>query len=161
MELHAIVNLFMGKKQLQMLLLTLQSKLFGSMTIFSKIIAGEIPSYKIAENEMFFAFLDIFPLAEGHTLIVPKMEVDLFFDVPDQYLSQILVFAKPIAKAMEMAFTCNRVGLSVIGLEVPHAHLHLVPINNSDDLNFTRPKLKFTDEQMKSAQQKIMTFFKT
>ena len=126
------------------------------MTIFSKIIGGQIPSYKIAENEMFFAFLDIFPLAEGHTLIVPKMEVDLFFDVPDQYLSQILVFAKPIAKAMEMAFTCNRVGLSVIGLEVPHAHLHLVPINTADDLNFTRPKLKLSEEQLTTAQQKIL-----
>ena len=130
------------------------------MSIFLKIIAGEIPSYKIAESEMFFAFLDIFPLAEGHTLIVPKIEVDLFFNVPNEYLSQILVFAKPIANAMQAAFTCNRVGLSVIGLEVPHAHLHLVPINNSDDLNFTRPKLKLTEVQMKAAQQKILAALK-
>ncbi len=150
----------MSKRELQILLLNLQSKLFGSMSIFSKIIAGEIPSYKIAENELFFAFLDIFPMTEGHTLIVPKIEVDLFFDVPDKYLSQILRFAQPIAKAMEAAFTCNRVGLSVIGLEVPHAHLHLVPINNSDDLNFTRPKLKLTEEQMKTAQQKILVCLK-
>lgn len=130
------------------------------MSIFSKIIAGEIPSYKIAENEMFYAFLDMFPMAEGHTLIVPKIEVDLFFDVPDEYLSQILIFAKPIAKAMEEAFPCNRVGLSVIGLEVPHAHLHLVPINNSDDLNFTRAKLKLSEVQMINAQQKIIACLK-
>ena len=143
-----------------MLLITLQCKLFGSMSIFSKIIAGEIPSYKIAENEMFYAFLDMFPMAEGHTLIVPKIEVDLFFDVPDEYLSQILMFAKPIAKAIKAAFTCNRVGLSVIGLEVPHAHLHLVPINNSDDLNFTRAKLKLSEVQMINAQQKIIACLK-
>lgn len=130
------------------------------MSIFSKIIAGEIPSYKIAENEMFYAFLDMFPMAEGHTLIVPKIEVDLFFDVPDVYLSQILMFAKPIAKAIKAAFTCNRVGLSVIGLEVPHAHLHLVPINNSDDLNFTRAKLKLSEVQMINAQQKIIACLK-
>ncbi len=126
------------------------------MTIFSKIIAGEIPSYKIAENEQFFAFLDIFPLREGHTLIVPKMEVDQFFDVPDSYLSQLLLFAKPIAKAIEAAFPCNRCGLSVIGLEVPHAHLHLVPIDSADDLNFTRGKLKLSAEQLKHAQEKII-----
>jgi histidine triad (HIT) family protein len=140
-----------------MLLLTLKSKLFGGMSIFSKIIKGEIPSYKIAENEKFFAFLDIFPMAEGHTLIVPKQEIDKFFDLPDSCLSEMLLFAKPIAKAMEASFPCNRVGLSVIGLEVPHAHLHLVPINNADDLNFTRPKLKLSDEQMKAAQQKILS----
>jgi histidine triad (HIT) family protein len=140
-----------------MLLLTLKSKLFGGMSIFSKIIEGAIPSYKIAENEKFYAFLDIFPLTEGHTLIVPKQEIDKFFDVPVNYLSELLVFAKPIAKAMEASFPCNRVGLSVIGLEVPHAHLHLVPINSADDLNFTRPKLKLSDEQMKAAQQKILS----
>ncbi|MBI3720620.1 MAG: HIT family protein [Sphingobacteriales bacterium] len=126
------------------------------MTIFAKIIAGEIPSYKIAENDKFFAFLDIFPLAEGHTLIVPKLEIDKFFDVPDNYLSEMLVFAKPIAHAIEKAFDCNRCGISVVGLEVPHAHLHLVPINNSDDLNFTRPKLKMTQEALKKAQEKIL-----
>lgn len=127
------------------------------MTIFSKIIAGEIPSYKIAEDDQFFAFLDIFPLVEGHVLVIPKLEVDKFFDVPDEYLSQMLVFAKPIAKAMEKSFPCNRVGLSVIGLEVPHAHLHLVPINGMDDLNFTRGKLKLSPEQLKAAQDKILS----
>lgn len=126
------------------------------MTIFSKIIAGEIPAYKIAENDQFFAFLDIFPLREGHTLVVPKVEVDNFFDVPDAYLANLLVFAKPIAKAIEKAFDCNRCGLSVVGLEVPHAHLHLVPINNADDLNFTRGKLKLSPDQLKSTQEKII-----
>lgn len=126
------------------------------MTIFSKIIAGEIPSYKIAEDDQFFAFLDIFPLVEGHVLVIPKLEVDKFFDVPDEYLSRMLVFAKPIARAMEKSFPCNRVGLSVIGLEVPHAHLHLVPINGMDDLNFTRGKLKLSPEQLKAAQDKIL-----
>lgn len=126
------------------------------MTIFSKIIKGEIPSYKIAENEKFFAFLDIFPLREGHVLVVPKIETDKFFDVPDDYLSEMLVFAKPIAHAIEKSFPCNRCGLSVIGLEVPHAHLHLVPIDESDDLNFTRGKIKVTPEQLKAAQEKIV-----
>jgi len=122
------------------------------MTIFSKIIAGEIPSYKIAENEYFFAFLDIFPLVEGHVLVVPKQETDRFFDLDEQYLSEILLFAKPIAKA----FPCNRCGMSVIGLEVPHAHVHLIPINSSDDLNFTREKLKLSPEQLKQVQEKIL-----
>ena len=126
------------------------------MTIFSKIIAGEIPSYKIAEDDQFFAFLDIFPLVEGHVLVIPKLEVDKFFDVPDEYLSRMLVFAKPIAKAIEKSFPCNRVGLSVVGLEVPHAHLHLVPINGIDDLNFTRGKLKLSPEQLKAAQERIV-----
>ncbi len=126
------------------------------MTIFSKIIAGQIPSYKIAENEKFFAFLDIFPLVTGHVLVIPKIEVDKFFDVPDDYLSEMLVFAKPIAQAIEKSFRCNRCGLAVVGLEVPHAHLHLVPINNVDDLNFTRGKLKPTPDQLKAAQEKIL-----
>ena len=128
------------------------------MTIFSKIIAREIPCYKIAENEKFFSFLDIFPLAEGHTLVIPKIEVDKFFDVPDDYLSEMLVFAKPIAKAIEKAFDCNRCGISVIGLEVPHAHMHLVPINSSNDLNFTKPKLKLSEEELNAAQQKILKY---
>jgi histidine triad (HIT) family protein len=127
-----------------------------AMTIFSKIIAGQIPSYKIAENERFFAFLDIAPLREGHTLIVPKLEVDKFFDMPADYLSSLLVFAAPIAQAIERAFDCNRCGLSVVGLEVPHAHLHLVPIDGADDLNFTRSKLKLSPEQFKAAQEKIL-----
>ena len=123
--------------------------------IFSKIIAGEIPSYKIAENEHFFAFLDIAPLKEGHVLVVPKTEVDKIFDVSDALLAEWLLFAKPISKAIEKAFPCNRCGLSVIGLEVPHAHMHLVPINSADDLNFTRPKLKLSSDQLKEIQQKI------
>jgi len=134
----------------------LQSKIFGAMTIFSKIIAGEIPSYKIAENEKFFAFLDIFPLREGHVLVVPKTEVDNLFDLPQEYLQEMLVFAQPIAKAIEKSFRCNRCGISVIGLEVPHAHMHLIPINSSNDLNFTQPKSKASDEDMKRSQQKIL-----
>lgn len=126
------------------------------MTIFYKIIKGEIPSYKIAENEKFFAFLDIFPLREGHVLIVPKIEEDKFFDLPNDYLAAMLVFAKPIAHAIEKSFPCNRCGLSVIGLEVPHAHLHLVPIDNADDMNFTRGKLKVTAEQLKAVQERIV-----
>ncbi|MFN5422623.1 MAG: HIT family protein [bacterium] len=125
-------------------------------SIFSKIIAGEIPSYKIAEDETFFAFLDVFPLVVGHTLVVPKREIDRLFDLNDTELSEILTFSKPIAKAIEQAFPCNRCGISVVGLEVPHAHVHLVPINTADDLNFTRPKLKITAEQLKDAQQRIL-----
>ena len=126
------------------------------MTIFSKIINGEIPSFKIAENEKFFAFLDINPLVEGHTLVIPKIEVDKFWDMPDNYLSEIFEFAKPIAQAIEKSFNCNRCGLSVVGIEVPHAHMHLVPLNSANDLNFTKAKLSFTDEQMKNTQQKIL-----
>ncbi len=126
------------------------------MTIFSKIIAGQIPSYKIAENENFFAFLDIFPLREGHTLVIPKMETDKFFDLDDKYLSEMLLFAKPIAHAIEKAFRCNRCGISVVGIEVPHAHLHLIPINSANDLNFTQPKLKVSEDELKKAQEKIL-----
>ena len=128
------------------------------MTIFSKIINGEIPGYKLAENENFFAFLDVYPLVEGHTLVVPKIEIDKFFDMPEQYLKEMLLFAKPIAIAIEKAFDCNRCGLSVVGLEVAHAHMHLVPINNADDLNFTRAKIKLSPEELQSAQQKILNF---
>lgn len=126
------------------------------MTIFSKIIAGAIPSYKIAENDRFFAFLDIFPIREGHVLVVPKTETDKFFDLSADYLSEMLVFAQPIARAIESSFPCNRCGISVIGLEVPHAHLHLVPIDSADDLNFTRPKLKMSPDELKSIQEKIL-----
>jgi histidine triad (HIT) family protein len=138
-------------------IVNLKSKIFGGMTIFSKIIAGEIPSYKIAENEKFFAFLDIFPLREGHVLVVPKTEIDKFFDLPDEFLSEMLVFAKPIAKAIERSFNCNRCGIEVVGLEVPHAHMHLIPINSANDLNFTKDKLKVTPEQMKKVQEKIVS----
>jgi histidine triad (HIT) family protein len=126
------------------------------MTIFSKIINGEIPSYRIAENDKFFAFLDIFPLVEGHVLVVPKTEVDKFFDIPDDLIGELLLFAKPIAKAIEKTFPCNRCGISVVGLEVPHAHLHLIPINSADDLNFNRPKLKLSAEELKEIQKRIL-----
>ena len=125
-------------------------------SIFSSIIAGQIPSFKISEDEQFFAFLDIAPMVEGHVLVVPKVEVDKFFDVGDELLSQWLLFAKPIAKAIEKAFPCNRCGMSVVGLEVPHAHMHLLPINSSDDLNFTRPKLKLDNTRLKEIQSKIL-----
>jgi len=138
-------------------IVNLKSKIFGGMTIFSKIIAGEIPSYKIAENEKFFAFLDIFPLRKGHVLVVPKIETDKFFDLPDEYLSDMLLFAKPIAKAIERSFTCDRCGIEVVGLEVPHAHMHLIPINSANDLNFTKEKLKLTPEEMKKVQEKILS----
>jgi histidine triad (HIT) family protein len=127
------------------------------MTIFSKIIAGEIPSYRITENEKFYAFLDIFPLVRGHVLIIPKIEIDKFFDIPDDYLSEMLLFAKPIAKAIEKSFHCDRCGIEVIGLEVPHAHMHLLPINSSDDLNFTRKKLKLSPVELKEIQERIMS----
>jgi histidine triad (HIT) family protein len=143
-------------RRLKYYLLTFLSKTFGGMTIFSKIIAGEIPSYKIAENEKFFAFLDIFPLKEGHTLVVPKKETDNIFDLPDDFLAEALVFARPIAKAIEKSFECNRCGISVIGLEVPHAHIHLVPISSANDINFNNSKLKLTPEEMKKVQEKII-----
>lgn len=126
------------------------------MTLFTKIIKGEIPSFKIAENENFYAFLDINPLVEGHTLVIPKLEVDKFLDMPDSYLSEVLLFAKPIAYAIEKAFPCNRCGLSVVGLEVPHAHLHLVPLNTMDDINFSRKKLSPTKEDLKKTKEKIL-----
>ncbi|MEI7626646.1 MAG: HIT family protein [Bacteroidota bacterium] len=126
------------------------------MTIFSKIIAGEIPCYKIAENEKFFAFLDIFPMVKGHVLVIPKIETDHFFDLSADYLAEILLFSRPIAKAIERAFECNRCGISVMGLEVPHAHLHLVPINNADDLNFTREKLKLSPDDFVDIQELIL-----
>jgi histidine triad (HIT) family protein len=127
------------------------------MSIFSKIVSGEIPSYKIVENDEFLAFLDIFPLVRGHVLVVPKIEIDNFFDLPDELLSKMILFAKPVAKAIEKSFDCNRCGMSVVGLEVPHAHLHLVPLNNSNDLNFTKHKLKLSPEEFKAIQQKIIS----
>lgn len=143
-------------KRIKYYFLSFKTKIFGGMTIFSKIIAGEIPSYKIAEDDRFFAFLDIFPLRQGHVLVVPKTETDKFFDLPDEYLAELLLFAKPIALAIEKAFECNRCGISVIGLEVPHAHLHLIPINSANDLNFTQSKQKASDESLKKVQEKIL-----
>ncbi len=128
------------------------------MSIFSKIISGEIPSFRIAEDENFFAFLDIFPLREGHVLVIPKNETDKIFDLDDKYLQGMLLFAKPIAKAIEKAFDCNRCGISVIGIEVPHAHMHLIPINSANDLNFTQPKMKLGDAELKNIQEKILQF---
>ena len=125
-------------------------------SIFSKIISGEIPSFKIAEDEHFIAFLDTSPIVKGHVLVVPKCEVDKLFEAEDVYLSSILLFAKPIAKAIEMSMPCKRCGISVIGLEVPHAHMHLVPINTADDLNFTRPKLSLSTSELKEIQEVIL-----
>lgn len=126
------------------------------MAIFSKIIKGEIPSYKIAENESCYAFLDIFPVTEGHVLVVPKKEVDKFFDLSAEDLAALMRFAQPIAKAIEQAFDCNRCGMAVVGLEVPHAHIHLAPINGINDLNFSNPKLKLSPEEFVRIQQKII-----
>ncbi|MEK0423841.1 MAG: hypothetical protein RLZ95_1751 [Bacteroidota bacterium] len=127
------------------------------MTIFSKIINGEIPSYKIAETENFYAFLDISPLQKGHTLVVPKVEVDKIFDVPDTYLNELMQFAKPIAKAIEASFPCNRVSMVTVGLEVPHAHVHLIPINGANDINFSNPKLQLATEEFQQIQALIVS----
>jgi histidine triad (HIT) family protein len=127
------------------------------MTIFTKIIKGEIPSYKIAESDKFYAFLDIFPLQKGHTLIVPKTEVDKIFDVPDDYLNALMQFSKPIAKAIEKSFPCNRVSMVTIGLEVPHAHVHLIPINEANDINFANPKLQLSAEEFQQIQELIVS----
>ena len=118
-------------------------------TIFSKIIAGEIPSYKVAENDQFYAFLDINPLVKGHTLVVPKREVDYIYDLSDEELAAMHVFAKHLALAIQKAFPCKKVGESVIGLEVPHAHIHLIPMQKESDMLFSNPKLKLTDEEFK------------
>ncbi len=126
------------------------------MSIFSKIIAGEIPSYKIAEDDHFYAFLDIAPLVEGHVLVVPKKEVDRIFDLDDSDIAGAFVFAKKIGKAIEKAFNCNRCGISVIGLEVPHAHIHLMPISKPRDMNFANETLKLSDDKFKEIQQKII-----
>jgi histidine triad (HIT) family protein len=117
-------------------------------SIFSKIISGEIPCHKIDENDKFLAFLDVFPLAEGHTLIVPKIEVDYIFDLDDDYLSEINLFAKEVASKIKNAIPCKRIGIAVIGLEVPHAHMHLVPLNHVSDINFEREKMKPTQEDL-------------
>lgn len=128
-------------------------------SIFSKIIAGEIPCYKIAEDENFFAFLDIFPLAKGHVLVVPKKEVDYIFDIDDSTLGDMIIFAKRVAKAIDKVIVCERVGVAVIGLEVPHAHIHLVPLNSVSDINFTQPKLTLAKEELTDIAEKIRTAF--
>ncbi len=124
-------------------------------TIFSRIIAGEIPCYKVAENEKFFAFLDINPLVKGHTLVVPKQEVDYIFDLTDEDLAEMHVFAKRIATAIKKAFPCKKVGEAIIGLEVPHAHIHLIPIRQESDMLSSNPKLKLSDEEFRSIAQAI------
>jgi histidine triad (HIT) family protein len=116
-------------------------------TIFSRIIAGEIPSYKVAENDKFYAFLDINPLVKGHTLVVPKQEVDYIFDLDDETLAEMHVFAKSVAKAIEKAVPCKRIGVAVMGLEVPHAHIHLIPINKESDMIISNPKLTLSPEE--------------
>jgi len=128
-------------------------------SLFSRIISGEIPAHTIAEDERFFAFLDVFPLAEGHVLVVPKSEVDSIFDLSPEVYSGLFAFTQPIAKAIKQAFPCTKVGMAVIGLEVPHAHIHLVPINEANDLNFSKPKLKVTPEMLQEAQRKIVEAF--
>tara|TARA_B100000780_G_scaffold236201_1_gene176982 strand:- start:152 stop:547 length:396 start_codon:yes stop_codon:yes gene_type:complete len=125
-------------------------------SIFSKIISGEIPSFIVAENENFLAFLDVFPIAKGHVLVIPKREIDYLFDITsDEYL-EFWKFAQQVAKAMDKAITCKRIGVAVIGLEVPHAHIHLVPLNNISDINFERPKLIFSEKEMDLVAKKII-----
>ena len=124
-------------------------------TIFTKIINGDIPCYKVAEDENYFAFLDINPLRAGHTLIVPKKEVDYIFDLTDNQLSGIIIFSKKVAAAIRSAFPCNRIGVAILGLEVPHAHIHLVPMDSMEDVNFRNPKLKFSPEEFKEIAAKI------
>lgn len=126
-------------------------------SLFTKIISGEIPCYKIAENDDFLAFLDIMPLAEGHTLVIPKKEKDYIFDLDDEELSKLMVFAKSVAKKLGKAIECKRVGVAVIGLEVPHCHIHLVPLQNVSDINFEREKLKFSPEKMQAIQKQIVS----
>lgn len=126
------------------------------MSIFTKIIAGEIPSYKIAENDRFYAFLDIFPCADGHVLVVPKQETDKLFDLPAEYLDGILTFAQPIAKAIEKAFGYQRVNIMTVGFEVPHAHIHLLPMNGMADMQILSRKTKPSPEHLKMVQEKIL-----
>ncbi len=128
-------------------------------TIFSRIIAGEIPSYKVAENNEFFAFLDINPMAKGHTLVVPKQEIDYIFDLDDTMLADMILFAKKTAKAIEKAIPCKRVGMMVIGLEVPHAHIHLIPIQKENDMSLANPRLKLSEQEFKEIAEAIAQAF--
>ena len=129
------------------------------MTIFSKIIAGEIPSYKCAEDDRFYAFLDINPIAKGHTLVVPKHEVDYLFDLDDDELADMIVFAKRVAKAIRAAYPCRKVGMAVLGLEVNHAHIHLIPLQSEGDMDFRREKLQLTAEEMEEIAHRIREQF--
>lgn len=128
-------------------------------TIFTRIIQGEIPSYKCAEDENFYAFLDINPIKKGHTLVVPKKEVDYLFDLPDDLLGKMQIFAKKVALAIQKAFPCRKVGQAVLGLEVNHAHIHLIPLEKEGDMIFSNPKLKFTEEEFRKIAQKILANF--
>jgi histidine triad (HIT) family protein len=124
-------------------------------TIFTRIINGEIPCYKVAEDENYFAFLDINPLREGHTLVVPKNETDYVFDLDDSQIAGLILFSKKVANSIRSVIPCNRIGVAILGLEVPHAHIHLVPMDTMEDINFKRPKLKFTPEEFKATAEKI------
>ena len=124
-------------------------------SIFSKIINREIPSYIIAENESFLAFLDIFPLTKGHTLVIPKLEIDYYFDIQDELFNEINIFSKKVAIGIEKAIPCKRIGVSVVGLEVPHAHIHLIPINSISDMNFSNPKLELSKNEFLSIAEEI------
>lgn len=124
-------------------------------TLFSRIVSGEIPCHKIAENDQFLAFLDIMPLAEGHTLVIPKQEIDYIFDLPDDLLAGLILFAKSLAPALQQAVPCKRIGVSVIGLEVPHAHVHLIPMNTISDVNFSRPKLTPSQDELAATAERI------
>ena len=124
-------------------------------SIFTKIVAGDIPCYKIAENDKFLAFLDVNPLVKGHTLVIPKEEIDYIFDLDNSLLSEMMVFAKEVALKIEKAIPCKRIGVAVIGLEVPHAHIHLVPMQSVEDINFTQPKLSFSNKEMEEVLNKI------
>lgn len=128
-------------------------------TIFSRIVKGEIPCYKIAENEQFFAFLDINPVAKGHTLVIPKRENDYIFDLNDDEVSAMMVFAKKVAKAIEKAVPCKRIGVAVIGLEVPHAHIHLIPISKEGDMDFKKEHLRLSEDEFREVQQRIVEQF--
>ena len=129
-------------------------------TIFSKIVAGEIPSYRICEDENYYAFLDINPLSEGHTLVIPKVEIDYLFDLEDDLLGGMMVFAKKVALAIDQTMNCKRVGVAVLGLEVPHAHIHLVPINDLYDIEFSKPKMKFSEAEFRATAAKISAAIK-
>ena len=128
-------------------------------SIFTKIINGEIPCYKVAEDDRYFAFLDINPLKRGHTLVVPKQETDYIFDLSDESLAGLILFSKKVAKGIRSAYPCNRIGVAVLGLEIPHAHVHLVPMDSMEDINFKNPKLKFSPEEFKAIAENIKKNF--
>lgn len=125
-------------------------------SIFTRIVNGEIPSYKIAENDRYYAFLDIFPLAKGHTLVIPKQETDYLFDLDEDTYSGLQLFAREVAVALKKAVPCKRIGVAVLGMEVPHAHIHLVPLSSESDLNFTNPKLKLSPEEFEAIRKAIV-----